>query len=286
MTELDSVVLSSTDASFEARGVVADIETSAGRLFLKDCPVDSSEPKICSLAAEVLPEFSEIPLLVNAEQGYIITAYHGESIYPDTAEMEIEAVCLLARMQIAPTKSVSRLLREGVVDGSPDVILDRFSELCQHPFMDWICNQRDTVHPSVINAIYLVRANESKFERLFNKTPDFGGYPSVLLHNDAFSGNCFRERGSLKLFDWGLSTVGHPFADMSFWDIETDCTAEFIRIWAEEGGYQFEHANELFTALVPHRSVVHLLLLLNVANNVEASEKLHSNVQNIFLFVA
>lgn len=245
-------------------------QTTGGRYFIKTCPENNREPAICAVASKELQEFSEVPHRINAENGYVITKYHGPSVYP----FEVEAARLLARMQIASI---------GCVD---DLICERLSKVCSHKFLNWISRQEKLVHPSVLNALSLLQAHEKLFYLEFNNTivENSEGFPSVLLHNDIFNGNCYRDKEALKLFDWGLATIGHPFADDSDRFLGSEARDAFIKVWQLEGNCGTERSRDLFNAMYPCFILVRFLMLLDAVENSITPAKL-SYIPNICYFL-
>ena len=96
--------------------------------------------------------------------------------------------------------------------------------------------------------------------------------PPVSLHNNAASGNIFRtDNCALKFFDFGLSSIGHPFMDMSFRLISEAGSNALIR-WRCKIGHDPDNSASQFKQLFPHSLIVHLFTLLKRIERAQQSK--------------
>ena len=97
-------------------------------------------------------------------------------------------------------------------------------------------------------------------------------FSPVLLHSDSASGIIFRaDNCALMFFDFGISSIGHPFMDMSFRLISEAGRNSFIR-WRCKIGHGPDDSANQFKQLVPHCLLVHLFTLLKRIERAQQSK--------------
>jgi len=111
-----------------------------------------------------------------------------------------------ATLQQALTENVDKMLSFGVRDRSLAVLPDLYRELLADS--DWLLvDQKGGI-------------SSAEYQRLVKASPLVGqmcrqldgyGIPSSLHHNDLHDGNIFVNNGRYLFFDWGDSSVSHPF---------------------------------------------------------------------------
>ncbi|MCB0253382.1 MAG: phosphotransferase [Anaerolineae bacterium] len=191
---------------------VLRVPTADGAVYFKACtPLLAYEPALVDTLHRTYPDQFLRVLATNLEQGWILMVdggtrlreviradrdlSHWERLLPRYAELQIE---LAGRTQ--------ELLALGVPDRQP-AVLSRLAQQLLENQETLLVGQHDGLPPAT-------------YRRLCEMTPVIAdqcrqlaacGVPSSLNHGDLHDANIFIDGDDYLLFDWGDSSVSHPF---------------------------------------------------------------------------
>ena len=230
-------VFSVVDRRFSSTSAVMECSAADGKkCFLKAVLENSIEPLMCKEASSIAPDFCEEPILVVRfpKQQFILTRDHGAGLFASiTPEIQLEAASILAKLQIASISHAEKLVKAGLVDGSPNKMKMYLDGMYQKLTSDAITGSANTELQSV--ALKLLSSEKRLREKLRIESRELGVFPLVILHNDLFTGNLYRAESKLKIFDCGESIAGHPFMDMTISWMNKEARRAFTDVWKAHG---------------------------------------------------
>jgi Phosphotransferase enzyme family len=192
---------------------VLRVPTSEGDLYFKAValPVHGFEPALTARLARLAPD--RVPELVAVEQrlGWMLMRDGGTRLRElvrspaDLTHWE-ELLPLYAELQIDTAPSADELLALGVPDERLAGIPERFERLLA---------DRSAVPLDLPGGV-----TSEQHARLRARVPDLAaecrelerfGIPETIQHDDLHDGNVFVRDGRYVVFDWGDSSISHPF---------------------------------------------------------------------------
>jgi Phosphotransferase enzyme family len=185
---------------------VLRIPTSDGDLYFKaSAPVQAFE---VPLLAALMDDFADrLPpvLAFDADRAWLLMRDGGTPLRelvkaPPDLRHWLAVVPLYAELQLGATARVDELLQLGVTDLRLEHLSERFAELVE----------RADVTPAEREAL---GARVPGLEELCNELLQ-DGIPATLQHNDLHAHNVLLRDGCYRLFDWGDSSISHPFQTM------------------------------------------------------------------------
>ncbi len=173
-----------------------------------------------------------MPIYVDKENGTMILRDYGEPVHlygtmfggRVDKELWAEVMGTLASVQLRTIGKTDDLLEAGFVDGRPEALLDRFEELLNHPelgVLEDLCESRLEDLPALGPISEYLGQLRTHAPHLKRKVKEISedvmalNIPATVLHNDIGTNNVCREAetGKLKVIDWELAYIGHPFMD-------------------------------------------------------------------------
>lgn len=192
---------------------VMRIPTSQGDVYFKaSASVCAHDTAVTQIIYRLRPDNIPAILAIDAERGWLLLADGGlrlrEAFHVEKKPMSdwSQILAQYADFQMAMAEHVDELLAAGV----PDQRLERLPGLYEEILNDtqWLLiDQPDGL-------------TSAEYERLKAAVPQVAqichqlascGVPDSLHHNDLHDGNIFVGNGRYLFFDWGDSSVSHPF---------------------------------------------------------------------------
>lgn len=197
--------------------IVMRVPTSAGDHYFKACaPVTKHEAGITAALYRWRPDCIPAIVGVDAQKGWLLMAAGGETLRqtfrrddPKTAptvDSWHEILAIYAELQIDLAGHVAELLQLGAPDRRLAILPDLYRDLLAEK--EWLLlDQTDGLTPA-------------EYERLLGAIPYVTGLcrqlaafgiPLSLHHNDLHDANIFFANSRPLFFDWGDSSIAHPF---------------------------------------------------------------------------
>ena len=184
------------------------LESDIGRLWFKaSCPAMGFEPALQAQIAAVAPNMVVEPLAIEPARGWMLTLDQGAPVTNDhegTLADWLAFVLQIVSLQQELMGQRERVLATGVLDCSPDTVIDRFDRLVV------LLSQLPPEHPSHLSAsdvaeLVSIRGGvEHSVEILLA-----GPLGASWQHGDAHLGNAFVRAEGVGVFDFGDSQWGH-----------------------------------------------------------------------------
>ena len=194
---------------------VLRVPTNNGDFYFKACtPVLSHEAAVTQALYRWRPDCIPAVLQIDARQGWLLMADGGETLRSAfrrkgtilTKESWQEILALYAALQIDLAGHVEELLQFGSPDRRLHLLPDLYRNLlAEREYL--LIDQPDGL-------------TTAEYERLLEATPrvaalcaELAAYhiPMSLHHNDLHDANIFYAAGRPLFFDWGDSSIAHPF---------------------------------------------------------------------------
>jgi hypothetical protein len=186
--------------------------TDTGDVFFKaSAEALAFEPAVTRVLYHWRPDCIPQILAVDADEGWMIMADGGQRAREAFNQglgigHWTKILSKYASLQITLTEHIEELLSFGVRDRRLRALPDLYQEILADE--SWfLIDQPDGISRSEYRRLY---EGSSKFTELCQ---ELDGYrvPDSLHHNDLHDGNIFTNNGRVLFFDWGDSSVSHPF---------------------------------------------------------------------------
>lgn len=228
-------------------GVVLHARTTSGSYYVKCSNLARNDAIFSVTMAKVSPTYCELPLYADLSSGLMILRDYGEAVWAfcdadnreEQAINEWELLHVLSSIQKDSIDHVDKLIGAGFLDGRLGHLTDRLHDVIYHEqlgVLESICASRvlnsDTRYRRLHALILKLRSNATELS-VKVKTVEMRaltlGMPPTVLHNDLWLRNVCRDTqtGRLKVIDWELACVGHPFMD------ESAFIEYMVRSWPE-----------------------------------------------------
>ncbi|MFI5897771.1 phosphotransferase [Actinoplanes sp. NPDC051513] len=185
--------------------------TALGPVWFKaNTPACAYEAALAEALAKWQPDAVLVPLAVDAERGWMLTADAGKTLREEIAPDELltvwaEMLRAYATLQRAVAERADDLVALGVPDHRPARLPERLAELLADP---GVRNDLGTDRRAAVEEVAPVFR-----EWCAELAAD--GIPAGLQHDDLTDANVFRTvGGGFRFFDWGDSSVAHPFGSL------------------------------------------------------------------------
>lgn len=186
--------------------------TTSGNLFFKaSAEVIAFEPALTDAIYRWKPGMIPEVLAYNAPNSWILMADGGRrlrEVFKAGLDMEnwTEILAEYAELQIALSQHIDELFAFGVRDRRLSALPALLNEILSD--RDWLLiDQND----GISSAEYQCLVDAAPYvAELCSKLSNFN-IPSSIHHNDLHDGNIFVNDGRYLFFDWGDSSVSHPF---------------------------------------------------------------------------
>jgi hypothetical protein len=185
---------------------VARIPTTDGDLYFKaSAPVQAFEvPLLAALREDFADRLPEV-LAYDIERAWMLMRDAGvplREVVKTRRDVHhwLATVPLYAEVQIAAARRVPELLELGVPDLRLERLPDVFDELVSHA--DVAADERAALHDLRPRLAALCKELAQD------------GIPETLQHNDLHYNNVLVRDGRHRIFDWGDSSISHPFQTM------------------------------------------------------------------------
>ena len=194
---------------------VLKASTDIGDVFFKaSAEALAFEPAVTQALYQWRPDCIPQLLAVDEQRGWMLMGDGGQRVREAIGQglgidHWTEILSTYASLQITLAGHVDELLSFGVRDRRLAVLPDLYMEMVADE--DWfLIDQPDgissTEYQRLIN-------DASKFAEMCQRLATYS-IPDSLHHNDLHDGNIFIENGRILFFDWGDSSISHPFFSM------------------------------------------------------------------------
>ena len=183
---------------------VLRVPLADGVAWFKACaPVQSFEPR---LTAELHARWADRVVEVLAhddERGWLLLTDAGSPIgdQGNPPQLWLEALPRYAELQRGETTHVGDHLSHGVPDLRVQALPSRYEQLVRSRL------------PLAEAELSRLRAFVPRFTELCEELASRGVPPSI-QHDDLHMGNVYERAGTLRILDWGDSSIAHPFASL------------------------------------------------------------------------
>ena len=185
-----------------------------GSVWLKAVgPGSAQEPPLATALGTWVPGSVLVPLAVDVERRLILLPDGGRTLRDAGGSSLVEAwesmLRRYARLQLALVPHASDMLALGV----PDHRTDRLPALVTDLLADdeaQLAGREGGLRPEVRERVV---ADLAEYAELCARLAD-GGVPSTLQHDDLHDANVFVSGNRHRFFDWGDSSVSHPFVSL------------------------------------------------------------------------
>jgi hypothetical protein len=196
--------------------LVAD--TSAGQVYFKAIPsrldrqseacpfLFAHEPTLVQALATLFPDSIRMPLAIDRERAWMLTADFGRAGLPGAGiEVFEDILGRYAVLQVASASRIDELFAAGCLDRRLDVLQAQVDDLLS-------------------DAATLSQLTPQEREQLCGLGPavrercaELGRYelPMALVHGDLHTGNIAAQGDHYTIFDWTDACVAHPFFDLA-----------------------------------------------------------------------
>lgn len=186
--------------------------TSSGDVYFKAVgPTFTFEPPLTDALSRLQPDCVPQVFTVDAECGWMLTADGGRTLrlaFKDGLDRQAwdEVLAQYAGLQIDLASHTDELLRMGVRDRRMEKLPALYKKLLEEK--EWLLIDQEE------------GLTTAEYQRLVNAMPEveamcqrLAAYavPDSLHHNDLHDANVFYNDGDITFFDWGDSSIAHPF---------------------------------------------------------------------------
>ncbi len=191
---------------------VLRVPTNAGDVYFKATgPAFAFEPPVTEALYRWRPDRVTRVLAVDADRGWMLTADGGRTLRMAFQEglgvrTWDEALSLYAGLQIDLARHIAELLAMGARDRRLALLPDLYRDLVEDT--EWLLiGEKDGLtsqeHARLMAAI-------PEVEAMCGRLASYN-IPESLHHNDLHDANIFYNNGNFIFFDWGDSSIAHPF---------------------------------------------------------------------------
>ena len=247
-----------TETHIRPWSTVLRVPTAAGDVYFKAVsPAFAFEPPITQALYRWRPDCVTEVFTVDAQQGWMLTADGGKTLrlaFADGLDMRAwdEALALYSGLQIDLAGHVDELLAMGTRNRRLARLPELYRDLVEDT--EWLLiDQPDGLtaaqHKRLVAAI-------PEVAEMCGRLAAFA-VPESLHHNDLHDANIFYTNGEFQFFDWGDSSIAHPFFSLRTvfvsieytFDLEEDDSLfdEFARAYLRPW-LQFETEEDLWAA--------------------------------------
>jgi hypothetical protein len=216
---LDQGGLHITDASEQMRirpwSAVLRIPTDHGNVYFKaNLPVQRHEPALAAVLFRHYPNLTLKPIAIDAERGWMLMPDGGSTL---RSRFRVDRdltpwrtiLPLFAQLQVDLAQRGDILSGAAVPDCRLGTLSERYAELLEDV--------------SILGIDQPGGLTAKEYESLCSRSPEFTvacallaeyGLPETLQHGDLNDSNIFASNSAYRFFDWGDSTISHPFFSM------------------------------------------------------------------------
>ncbi|MFN2189721.1 MAG: phosphotransferase [Candidatus Promineifilaceae bacterium] len=237
---------------------VLKIPTSGGAYYFKaSSDATAFEPRLTAALYRWTPDCVPSVLSIEPRRSWMIMADSGQPVrqfFQNGLPVEKwnEILRKYAAVQIAASEHLDELTSYGVRDRRPAVMPELFDLLIGDE--DWLLIEEDGGLSK--NDVEVLRLSGGYVESLCQRLADFN-VPNSVHHNDLHDANIFYNSGKFVFFDWGDSSISHPFFSLrtSFVSVENtfdlaeghpifqELAASYLGMWSD-----FESQENLWEA--------------------------------------
>eukprot|EP00172_Hildenbrandia_rubra_P000151 Plantae.Rhodophyta-Hildenbrandia_rubra.ctg10687.p1 GENE.Plantae.Rhodophyta-Hildenbrandia_rubra.ctg10687~~Plantae.Rhodophyta-Hildenbrandia_rubra.ctg10687.p1 ORF type:complete len:471 (+),score=40.63 Plantae.Rhodophyta-Hildenbrandia_rubra.ctg10687:1079-2491(+) len=218
--------------------------TRSGAIYCKVTKAGIPEAMMTSLCSKLFPEFVLQPLIVDVERNMIITVAFDETLsnivfrhphIPDRADFIRRMLLITAgKMQIQSLSHIATLKDAGWPQDGVTKFRDEYGAFIASMWQAGSISDDEHASLERLQPVVTFLCNELSKD----------GLPTSLCHCDLHGGNATLvgenatlESGKVKLFDFGRSTLTHPFLEAACSGLEEDEIQPYLNLWR---GYQSE----------------------------------------------
>jgi hypothetical protein len=183
---------------------VLRVPVAGSVVWFKACgPVQRFEPRMTAQLAARWPGLVADVLAHDEQRAWLLTADAGTPLgaYGNPPEPWLELLPRYAELQ----RGEAAHARDHLVHGVPDLRVDTFPER-----YDELLARELPLEPDEIEAL---RAFAPRFAELSAELAATG-IPASVQHDDLHHANVYGRDGTLRVLDWGDSSVSHPFGSL------------------------------------------------------------------------
>ena len=195
--------------------IVMRAPTRLGPVYFKAAaPGGRQEPELVTLLAQEWSDRVPTPLAVDPKRGWMLLPDHGPTLREvldgaDSIEVWKRLLPLYAELQLGSSREPGRWLAAGV----PDRRLERLPQLLEELVSD----------DAAVSAGHPEGLTESERDAVRGLMPELesqcrelGALPfaAALEHGDLHDGNVLTGNGRYWIFDWGDTSLTHPFCSL------------------------------------------------------------------------
>ncbi len=221
---------------------VLHVPTSGGDVYFKaTAPSLLHEVAITQYLATRYPEYVLPLLALDSDRGWMLLPAGGvplrQVIRADRDLRHWERLLpIYAELQIDLGHSISELLTLGAPDRRPATLPAQYIQLLETPEALGI-DQSEGITTAELHQLWqLVPRTTELCEQLSSNTPG-----ASLHHGDLHDGNIFLHNQGFRFFDWGDSSVAHPF-----FSLRTAFVSVEISLGLEEGAPEFARLRDAY----------------------------------------
>ena len=198
-----------------AWSTVMQIPTKQGFVYFKaGAPNQQFEPALMQLIYKYQPEVSLRVLAIDEQRGWMLLPEGGQTLRQASNEEVIQAdwetmLRRFAELQIVLTPHTDEMLATGMPDYRPSVMPRFFDEIINRTDL-LLIGEKDGL--SKIEFATLLK-KRSQLTELCNEL-ESSNIPLSLDHGDLHDANVFSNNGGFTFFDWGDTSITHPFISL------------------------------------------------------------------------
>lgn len=184
-----------------------------------------------------------------------------------------KALEALANAQQCSIGRTSELLASGMVECGLENFDDRFNDICNHPVVPLIIGESKKFPHIADNFRSLLQNREQILKTMKMNLSGVVDLPNVVLHHDLGSFNFYTDEAndSLRILDWGMSTIGHPMMEGSITYFDLSFRPAYFRAWARwcKDKVSWETMRGCRELLTDYSCMAQLLHVLNMMRDFE-----------------
>jgi hypothetical protein len=183
---------------------VLRVPVASGVVWFKaSAPVQAFEPRLTAELAARWPGLLPEVLAHDEERAWLLVGDAGTPIaaYGNPPEAWLDVLPRYAELQ----RGEAAFAHDHLAHGVPDLRVGRFPERYEA-----LLSRALPLEPDEVDAL---RAFAPRFAELSAEL-DAAGVPASVQHDDLHQANVYDRDGSLRVLDWGDSSVSHPFGSL------------------------------------------------------------------------